>query len=160
MTNPLQPLIDLYLKNNREKYPNIPDHCRPKHKYSDKKANGLTACIIDFLNFSGHQAERISSSGRVLDNRKQHTDVIGLTRTIGSTKWIPPNTTPGTADISSIIRTNSGNSVPVKIEVKIGKDKLSPAQIKYKESIERAGGKYFVAKSFSGFYSDYLELIN
>src|SRR5690349_4917972 len=32
--------------------------------YSDKTANGLTRCIIDFLAFKGHYANRISTQGQ------------------------------------------------------------------------------------------------
>ena len=31
--------------------------------YSDNTANGLTKCIVDWLNFSGHYANRINTMG-------------------------------------------------------------------------------------------------
>lgn len=154
MTDPLQHLKRLALDMNRQKYPTFPDHLRPAPKYSDKTANGLTKCIIDFLNFSGHQAERISSTGRFIDNRQTYTDVIGITRTIGSGKWIPGSTAKGTADISATVQGRS-----VKIEVKIGKDRQSPDQVAYQQKIEKAGGVYIICKNFNDLYTWYNEFI-
>lgn len=123
-----------------------------KTKFSDKTANGLTKAIIKFLQLKGWQAERITTTGRLIDQRKTYTDVVGFRRTIGSTKWIPGTSTRGSADISATI---AGKSV--KIEVKIGRDKQSPAQKKYQADIERSGGIYYVAKTFEDFYKWYNE---
>lgn len=153
-SDPIQHLKRLALDMNRQKYPTFPDHLRPTPKYSDKTANGLTKCIIDFLNFSGHQAERISSTGRFIDNRQTYTDVIGITRTIGSGKWIPGSTAKGTADISATVQGRS-----VKIEVKIGKDRQSPDQVAYQQKIEKAGGVYIICKNFNDLYTWYNEFI-
>jgi len=147
----MQNLIDLAIQQDKLKYPNFPDQYRPKPKYTDKTANGLTKCICDFLNFSGHQAERIQSMGRVIDNRKTYTNVIGQNVTIGSTQYIPGTSTKGTADISATI-----NGRSVKIEVKIGKDRQSEAQKLYQANIERAGGIYIISKTFQDFMDWYL----
>lgn len=150
-----QILERLHKEDLRKKYPTFPDYAMPPAKYTDKTANGLTKCIKDFLNHTGHQAERISSGGRQVDNRKVVTDVIGRTRQIGSTKYIPGTSTNGTADISSVIYGAS-----VKIEVKIGKDKQSDDQIKYQQDIEKAGGIYIIAKDFDGFIEWYRSFIS
>lgn len=155
-------LKQLALEENRRKHPNFPDSYRPIRAYSDKTANGLTECIEHFLNFSGHQAERISSSGRYIDNSQTYTDVVGFKRKIGSGKWIPGNTTKGTADISSTISVSfAGKKIPlsVKWEVKIGKDRQSKDQKRYEESIKRANGYYFIVKNFDDFYEKYTTLI-
>jgi hypothetical protein len=146
-------LQDLQRQDKARKYPNTPIEYLTVRNYSDKKANDLTRCIIDFLNYKGHQAERISSMGRMIDNRETYTDQIGRTRVIGSSTYIPPTSTNGTADISSII-----NGKSIKIEVKIGKDRQSQAQKDYQTSVERAGGVYFIAKDFDSFYEFYLTL--
>ena len=135
------------------KYPSFPEHAIPQPKYSDATANGLTKCVIDFLNLSGHQAERISSMGRVIDKRKKSTDVLGRERTIGSLTYIKGTSTNGTADISSII-----NGKSVKIEIKIGKDRQSEAQKKYQQATEKAGGIYLITKSFDEFMEQYKQL--
>jgi hypothetical protein len=147
-------LVNLAVLELKEKYPSFPDHCIPVPKYSDKTANGLTKCIKDFLNLSGHQAERISSMGRMIDKTQVVTDCIGRRKTIGSMQYIKGTSTNGTADISATIKGRS-----VKIEVKIGKDRMSQAQYKYKDDIIRAGGVYFVATDFDMFmdwYNDFM----
>jgi hypothetical protein len=125
-----------------------------KTKYSDKTANGLTKAIIAWINLNGYQAERISTTGRYVDNSKIVTDVLGNRKKIGSGKYIKGTGTNGSADISATIKGKS-----IKIEVKIGKDKQSEAQIKYQQMIEKAGGIYFIAKNFDDFYGFYITLV-
>ena len=125
-----------------------------KTKFTDKTANGLTKAIIAWINLNGYQAERISTTGRYVDNSKIVTDVLGNQKKIGSGKYIKGTGTNGSADISATIKGKS-----IKIEVKIGKDKQSEAQIKYQQMIERAGGIYFIAKNFNDFYDFYITLV-
>ena len=125
-----------------------------KTKYSDKTANGLTKAIIAWINLNGYQAERISTTGRYVDNSKIVTDVLGNRKKIGSGKYIKGTGTNGSADISATIKGKS-----IKIEVKIGKDKQSEAQIKYQQMIEKAGGIYFIAKNFDDFFNFYITLV-
>lgn len=120
-----------------EAHPNVPKYAVPTPKYTDKTANGLTRCIIDFLKYSGCQAERISNTGRVL--KQPH----GI-------KWIPGTGTKGSADISATIKGRS-----VKIEVKIGRDRQSDAQKEYQAVVERAGGVYYIARSWDEFIGWY-----
>ena len=146
-------LTQLALTALKERYPSFPDHAIPIPKYSDSTANGLTKCVIDFLNYSGHQAERISSMGRMLDKSKVVIDVLGRQRTIGSMQYIKGTSTNGTADISSII-----NGKSVKIEIKIGADRQSKAQKDYQIATEKAGGIYLITKSFDEFMAQYTGL--
>jgi hypothetical protein len=125
-----------------------------KTKYSDKTANALTKSIIAWINLNGYQAERISTTGRYVDNSKIVTDVLGNRKKIGSGKYIKGTGTNGSADISATIKGKS-----IKIEVKIGKDKQSEAQIKYQQMIEKAGGIYFIAKNFDEFHNFYITLV-
>ena len=136
----------------REKYPSLPEYAIKKTKYTDKTANGLTKCIIDFIILNGCHAERINIEGRLIDERKHVTNVVGITKVIGSMKYIPTTGTKGSADISATIKGRS-----VKIEVKIGKDRQSDHQKRYQEMIERAGGVYIIAKDFQGFYDWFQE---
>lgn len=143
-------LQDLYIKNFKNKYPNVPDYGIPQEKFSDKNANELTKTIIKFITYIGGQAERISNQGQYRDNTKIVTDVLGRKRKIGSGQWTKGQGTNGTADISAIYKGKS-----FKIEVKIGKDKMSEAQKKYKEDVERAGAFYIIAKDFDNFIIDF-----
>jgi hypothetical protein len=152
---PLDRLKHLKQEAMLESYPNVPKYALSAPKYEDKTANGLTKCIIEFLQLSNHQAERINTMGRPIDNRKQVTDVIGRTKTIGSMTWGKSTATKGSADISATIQGRS-----VKIEVKIGADSQSEDQKVYQANIEKSGGKYWIAKNFDDFikkYDDFLE---
>ena len=158
-----QRLTDAKTDFLKSKYPNFPPAYFPETKYTDKTANGLTKCVIEYLNNSGHQAERISSTGRVIDTSKVVTDVIGRQRTVGSTKWIKGTSTNGTADISSTINvTISGIPVglSVKWEVKIGKDRQSNDQKKYEKDVKTAGGYYFIIKTIEDFFDKYDRMMN
>jgi hypothetical protein len=152
---PLDRLKHLKQEAMLESYPNVPKYALSAPNYEDKTANGLTKCIIEFLQLSNHQAERINTMGRPIDNRKQVTDVIGRTKTIGSMTWGKSTATKGSADISATIQGRS-----VKIEVKIGADRQSEDQKVYQANIEKSGGKYWIAKNFDDFikkYDDFLE---
>lgn len=151
---PIEHLRALRLAKTIKSFPNVPSYALPKYEYNEKSANGLTKAICDFINLSGHQAERINTMGRMLDNRKTYTDVIGRTKTIGSTKYIPTTGTKGSADISATIKGKS-----VKIEVKYGKDRQSADQKAYQEQVENAGGYYYIAKDFDSFYQWFQEFI-
>jgi len=121
---------------------------------TDTDANGLTACICDYLKYSGWQAERISSQGQARVNYK--VDPYTGRRTGGATgvTWTPGQGTKGTADISATI---SGHSV--KIEVKQN-DKQSEVQKKYQQSIEAAGGQYWLVHNMTEFFEFYDGFIN
>jgi hypothetical protein len=150
--SPLHQLRELSFSYKCAKYPSVPIESVPHTKYSDKTANGLTKCIIDFLTFHGWQAERINNTGRMIDRRTTYTNVMGRCKTIGGIDWVKGTGTDGTADISATI-----GGKAVKIEVKIGRDKQSEAQRNYQQVIEKAGGLYFIAKTFSEFYTWYTQ---
>jgi len=143
---PIEILKNLDLEQKRLKYPNTP--YLTAYNYKQNTANGLTRCIIDYINFIGGQAERINTTGRVIDNTKTVKNVIGQNQTVGSKQYIPTTGTKGSADISALYLGKS-----YKIEVKIGKDRQSEAQKDYQMRIEAAGGVYYIAKSFDEFYA-------
>ena len=153
MSTALKELEHFAIKAKRKKHPDLPEFAMVKPKYSDRTANGLTKCIIDYLRLIGCQAERVSNTGRVIDKRTSFKDAIGRTRTIGKVEYVYGTGTNGTSDIHSVI---AGRSV--KIEVKIGRDKQSDAQIAYQRSIEEAGGIYIIATSFEQFKNELSEL--
>lgn len=156
MTAAIQILRQMAAAEMKRKHTSYPENLTlPVKPYNDKTANGLTRCIIDFLKFSGWQAERINTTGRPIDRREIVTNVIGQKRQIGSVEWIRSGSTPGSADISATIRGRS-----VKIEVKIGSDRQSEAQIRYQQAIEKAGGIYIVARTFEQFYGWYQKTFN
>ena len=125
-----------------------------KTKFNDNTANSLTKSIIRWLQLNGWQAERISTTGRYIDNSKIVTDVLGNRKKIGSGKYIKGSGTNGSADISATIKGRS-----IKIEVKIGKDRQSEAQKEYQKNIEKAGGIYIIATDFDDFMMWYKAFI-
>lgn len=148
-------LKKLAYDNFRIIHPTFPVHCIAIPKYNDNTTNGLTKCIIDFIELSGGQAERINSTGRFIDNRKTFVDVIGRKRSIGTAKWIKPNTTNGSSDISATIQ---GRAVKIEVKCKATGDRYqSTAQKSYQQAIEAAGGVYIIATDFQTFYEWYVK---
>ena len=145
----LKDLIELKHKIECQKYPSMPPDYIPLTKFTDKTANGLTKCVIAWINLNGGQAERINTMGRMLDKTKVVSDTFGNKRTIGSVEWQKGTGTKGSADISATIQGRS-----VKIEVKM-KDKQSIDQIKYQNDIENAGGQYWLVHNFDEFMFHY-----
>jgi hypothetical protein len=137
----------LELESLKGKYPSMDPRFIPLTDWKDTSANGLTKCIIFWINAMGGQAERISSQGQYRAGKKIQvgTGEIAYTKELKG-KWTPGQGTKGTADISATIRGRS-----VKIEVKYGKDRQSDAQKQYQEMIEKAGGTYYIAKNFDDF---------
>lgn len=152
-----QRLLELWLIQSRKNHPSLPDYARVPKVYNDNSTNALTKCVIEFLQLSGHQAERINSTGRYIDESKQVTDVVGFTKTIGKGKWIPGTGRKGTADISAIVLGRS-----VKLEIKFGKDTQSKEQKEYEQEVKSAGGVYELIKTFNQFiewYDAYIKSI-
>ena len=116
--------------------------------YSDTTANGLTRLIIDYCRAHGWHAERINTQGRVIDQRREVTDILGHRRTIGSVKRIPTAGMKGSADVHIL---KAGRAVYCKI--KIGRDRQSEAQKAFQRSVEEAGGLYIIVRDFTIFLS-------
>lgn len=120
-----------YLENHRLRYPNLPEAARVAPRYSDKTANGLTRCIIDYIKISGGQAYRINSQG-------QYDPKLKRWRYSGMKKGLP--------DIQAVI-----DGQYIGIEVKIGSDRQSEYQKSVQEEIESSGGLYFLARNYNHF---------
>ena len=140
----------LELESLKSKYPSMDERFIPLTDWKDTSANGLTKCIIFWINANGGQAERISNQGQYRAGNKIQ---VGDTFKQLPGKWTPGTGTKGTADISATIRGRS-----VKIEVK-QKDKQSEAQKQYQQSIESAGGIYQIFRDFDSFVLWYEKFI-
>jgi len=93
-------------------------------------ANGLTQFCINYINWTGGNATRVSSAGRYLQGR-----------------YIPSTTRKGTADIMATIRGKS-----VKLEIKCGKDRPSKEQLAEQQRERQAGGIYEFVHSPEEFF--------
>lgn len=136
----LQILRQLHIDRSRVTHPNLPEAVRVPGKYNDKTANGLTKCIVAYITFMGGFATRVSTTGQMRPTGK--TEVFA-----GKLKWVYGTTKRGTPDILCVL-----NGKQLAIEVKIGKDKQSPAQIEVEKQINAAGGHYWIARDFQSFY--------
>jgi hypothetical protein len=160
-----QRIIQAKQRYSRAKYPSITPQQDSFDHYgrTDTTANGLTACVCDYLKYEGHQAERVSNQGQARVNKVIDSltgQQIG-NRTQGVT-FTPGQGTRGTADIHSTIGVMIGGhkvGISVKIEIKM-KDKQSEAQKKYQESITASGGVYVIVHSMEEFFWFYDNLIN
>lgn len=115
--------------------------------YSDKTANQLTRSIIDFLNFSGHYANRINVQGQARVKRIPKFNILsGKVEQHERVHYTKSMTAKGTPDIDTIIFGKAA-----KIEVKAGGDRIRDEQTEQGQRIEAAGGLYFVARSMPAF---------
>jgi len=146
----VQTLYDLMLADHKRRYPN--DQYPYIKKFKFTKANGLTAAIKEFLQLCGHQAERISVTGRMVDERKIVYDCLGHAHQIGSTKYIKSSMQVGSADLSATL---APHGRALKVEVKIGRDRQRDEQKTYQAQIEATGGIYLIVRDFDEFYAWY-----
>ncbi|MBR1564759.1 MAG: hypothetical protein IJ650_05370 [Paludibacteraceae bacterium] len=114
----------------------IPPECRVRTSFSDKTANQLTAAIIAHLEYKGHFAARVNTTG-VYDSKR------GVYRRTNARK--------GMADVSAII-----NGKSVQLEVKAGKDRPRTDQLQVQCEVRAAGGIY----EFIHTFAEYIALYN
>lgn len=100
-------------------------------------ANGLTTFIINYINWTGGNATRVSSEGKAIVKN-------------GEIIRIPSSTRNGTSDVKSTIQGRA-----VGWEVKAGADRPSPAQIKEQAKERAAGGEYFFTHNVDEFFRQY-----
>lgn len=132
---------DLYAKldeYSKITYPSVPDHARPKPSVKTNDANSLTKAIVQWIDLSGGWATRISTEGRYIES-------LG--------RRIPSSVKRGTADIHAVWK-----GMHLSIEVKIGDDRQSDEQKQIEKDIIKAGGHYFIAKTFDSFHQWIIKL--
>ena len=122
-------LEQLHFERKRLKHPDNPYPV--KAKFRDDSANGLTKCITAWMELNGYFAARINTTGT-------YSQKLG--------KYIHSGSRKGMADVTAVV-----NGRHVSIEVKYGKDRLRPEQIKVRNEVEAAGGVYIVASTFDNF---------
>lgn len=152
MIETLKDLSEADREQRKRDYPSVPDHVIVKTRFGDKTANELTKSIKKWFQLMGGQCERVSVTGRAIDNTKIVTDVIGRQRMIGSVQYIKSSMKVGTADLSGILW-----SIAFRIEVKVGKDTWKDAQKEYAKDVERAGGVYILAHTWDNFIEQILK---
>ena len=132
----IKELEQLHFEQKRMRNPDMPYPV--KTKFRDDSANGLTRCITAWLQLNGYFAGRVNTTGTY--NQK-----LG--------RYIHSGSKRGMADVTAVI-----NGRHVSIEIKHGKDRIRPEQLKVKQEIEAAGGVYIIASSFDGFIEQIINL--
>ena len=116
-------------------FPTVPPYAITTPNYEDRTANGLTRCIIDFLNSQdGCRCFRISNEGVMRTNEN------------GKSFRVQSSMQNGISDLVSSVWGRF-----VSIEIKIGNDRQSEAQKEYQSQIENARGYYVIVRDFKGF---------
>ena len=104
--------------------------------------NNLTNAILRLLNLSGWKAWRNNTVG-IWDANK------GIYRR-------NKNTLKG---VSDIIGFNRKTGQFIGIEIKTGKDSISPEQILFLKEVNESGGIGMIARTFDQFYKDFQKVI-
>ena len=139
----------LILKEQKSRYPNVPEKARYITNLKLGTANGLTNGVVKYIQLIGGIAERRNNTGRYIQPTS-YNNIFGKEVILKKGKYIKGTGKNGTADISGIY-----NGVPLAIEIKLDKDKQSTDQIEYQIEFERVGGYYLIAKSFGQFFEDF-----
>jgi len=148
--------VRMYKEYELLHYPAVAkDHSLQPKFPRETTANGLTMLILKWLKYAGHYANRISTQGQarvqqiprfnIHSEKVQHFEKVS---------WTKSHTKRGTPDITGIIYGKA-----IWIEVKVGKDRMSEAQVEQQADIERAGGLYFVARDMQSFVDWYYRII-
>ncbi|MDR2475708.1 MAG: VRR-NUC domain-containing protein [Bacteroidales bacterium] len=127
----IKELEQLHFDCKRTQYHDTPVRYLVKNTFRDDTANGLTKCIIAWLKIQGYFAARVNTTG-IYSKRLN--------------KYIYSGSTKGMADITAVI-----DGKHVSIEVKVGRDKPRPEQLKVQKRIEDSGGIYIFVHSFDEF---------
>lgn len=125
----IKQLETIAMEEARQRYPNMP-HLAPR-TFRDDSANGLTKCIVSYIQLKGGFASRINSTGQYRPELRKY--VYGTGR-------------KGLADIMATFKGKS-----LHIEVKIGRDRQSEHQVKIQAEVEASGGLYYIARNFTDF---------
>ncbi|GAB3931867.1 VRR-NUC domain-containing protein [Larkinella terrae] len=128
----LQNLNALADQRKATKHPSFPAKYTPLSKYNDRDANGLTRCIVDYLNLSGYFSTRLASTGTY------RTDLQ---------RFVSSQQKAGLPDVFGVVEGHA-----VFVEVKVGKDRLSDVQKQTITQLKQAGAWVYVADNFQGFY--------
>ena len=141
---------DAHYRWSEQKHPNVVadgHYCLPK--FPDvTTANGLTQFVVNFLDWNGSYGNRINTVGRVIKAGRDIQTINGTIR--AKTVMIKGSTKKGTADVQAVI-----NGRSLALEIKVGKDRMSEAQLKQQQAVQNAGGYYYVIRDVDTFLALY-----
>ena len=102
------------------------------------KTNALTQSILRYINLSGWKAWR--NGNHAVFSRKRNAFMKNPTTLLG---------------VPDIIGFRKSDAKFIAIEIKIGKDKLSPYQKVFIDQLKVSGGVVIVAKDFDSFQKEF-----
>lgn len=114
-------------------------------------ANGLTNAICNYINWCGGIGNRINVMGRLVEGTERTESGAIFTKK----KFIKSSTLKGTSDIIATLP----NGKTWHIEIKVGKDKPRPEQLKMQERIRKTGSYYDFISDMSQFFMLYDNLV-
>lgn len=100
-------------------------------------ANSLTKSIVTYMNINGYKVWRNNNTGVYDPGIKAFRK--------------NPNNLKG---VSDVIGFRKGDGRFIAIEVKVGKDRISPEQAVFIEEVKKAGGVSLVARSLDTFIEE------
>lgn len=132
-------LESLHWNATADSCPDGRPNCLRPRKFRDDTANGLAACIVEYIRLNGGFASRVNNTG-IFDPRTR--------------RFRKSNTSKGLPDILATY-----NGFSLFIEIKIGLDRQSTFQRQVQLGQEQAGGMYFIARSFT-LFKEWFDNIN
>lgn len=115
-----------------------------------KTANGLSTYCCNVFNWNGHHLERTNNIGRPIKRKIEKFNILTSKVELldNGIEWQKGTGTKGTSDLKGhFVSKKHRFPIPVYIEIKIKKDRMSDDQKKYEETINKSGAIYKVVKS-------------
>lgn len=138
-TSAVKQLQELDYQTKKAKYSNVPDYAISAGKFEDSSTNGLTECVIRWLQLNGHYCTRIQSQG-------QWNTKLG--------RFTKSTVKRGIGDIMAIVKSQT-----LMIEIKTGSDRQSHFQKETENEVLESGGIYLIVRNFAAFLNFYKTLI-
>lgn len=115
------------------------------------------------MKWNGHHAERTNNMGRPIKKYFEKFNILSgkLERIENGIEWQKGTGDRGTSDIKGhFLNKNFQFSIPIYIEVKVNKDKMSKHQKEYQRNVTLTGALYLIAKTPEDFFNFYDYLIS
>jgi len=162
MNKALDTLKTLIKADLKKKYPTAPEHTIPINIFGTMNPEKREKKRIErFCDLKGHNVVIIENRGQRIDNSHFYVDAIGGEHTIkGKADFIGSGMKKGIADLQGSIK-GRAVAIELKRKYKVGKDRMSQAQIDFKTRQEADGGVHIIVDSFEAFfdwYNDFLKI--
>lgn len=132
-------------------------YCTP-NKPKPHTSGGLRSMMKEYLYWTGHMAEAVNTMGKPVKKMiPKYSLALGKVVMIeGGIDWHKSGVTKGSADLPAQVKNpRYPFAIPVKWEIKIGKDTQSKNQEKYEARVTTAGGLYFIVKTPEQFFDQF-----